>query len=204
MPDQLFIICLLMLNPYLWDKSYFVAALITAIISRSCLRIVYYLLLYNTMQYLHNELPPIRPTICDHKAKNYIELGNVLKRIRKKIDSSGFTILEVMIGLVIFSIGLLTLLSMIVISIGGNSWSDRTTQTVQMVRETIEGLKNTPSDLLGYYGYEDEGGIFRHWYIEDSYDDNGDVKKVTVWVYWSDEFDRPQYTSTTTYFQPKQ
>ena len=128
----------------------------------------------------------------------------IMKRIRKKLNAKGFTILEVMIGLVIFSIGLLTLLSMIVISISGNAWSDKTTQTVQMVRETIEQIKNTPEDQLDYYGYEDEDGIFRQWAVEDSYEDNGDVKKVTVWVYWHDEFNRPQYTSTTTYFQPKQ
>ena len=71
-----------------------------------------------------------------------------MKKLRKKMNSEGFTILEVMVGLVIFSIGLLTLLSMIAISISGNTWSEKTTQTVQMVRETIENIKNTPlSDL---------------------------------------------------------
>jgi type II secretion system protein I len=131
-------------------------------------------------------------------------LDTDMKRIRKKINAKGFTILEVMMGLVIFSIGLLTLLSMIVVSISGNAWSEKTTQTVQIVRKTIEQIKNTPEDQLGYYGYEETDGIFQQWAVEDSYEDGGSLKKVTVWVYWRDEFNRPQYTSTTTYFQPKQ
>ena len=36
-----------------------------------------------------------------------------MKKIFKKLNSDGFTILEVLVGLVIFTIGLLTLLSMI-------------------------------------------------------------------------------------------
>ncbi|MBD3218272.1 MAG: prepilin-type N-terminal cleavage/methylation domain-containing protein [candidate division Zixibacteria bacterium] len=144
------------------------------------------------------------PSVCLKVCKeNQKGLDADMKKIRKKLDSKGFTILEVMMGMVIFSIGLLTLLSMLVISISGNAWSEKTTQTVQMVRETIETIKNTPEDQMEDYGYEDEDGIFRHWYVEDSYEDQGDVKKVTVWVYWTDEFNRSQYTSTTTYFQPK-
>jgi competence protein ComGC len=131
-------------------------------------------------------------------------LDIAMRKIRKKINDEGFTILEVMVGLLIFSIGLLTLLSMIIISISGNAWSDKTTETVQMVRETIEQIKNTPVDQLNYYGYQDENGIFSQYVIQDSYEDYGILKKVTVWVYWRDEFNRPQYTSTTTYFQPKQ
>ena len=128
-----------------------------------------------------------------------------MKKIFKKLNSDGFTILEVMVGLVIFSIGLLTLLSMIAVSISGNAWSDKTTDSVQMVRKTIEGAKNTPAAYLDNYGYEDEDGIFRHWTIEDAVADGGAVlKKITVWVYWTDDLNRSQYTSTTTYFQPKQ
>ncbi|HEQ99761.1 MAG TPA: type II secretion system protein [candidate division Zixibacteria bacterium] len=127
-----------------------------------------------------------------------------MKKIRKKLDYRGFTLLEVMMGLVIFSIGLLTLLSMLVISISGNAWSEKTTETVQMVRKTIETIKNTPESQLEYYGYEDEDGIFRHWYIQDLTEDQTNVKMLTVWVYWNDEFNRPQYTSTTTIFHPKQ
>jgi len=127
-----------------------------------------------------------------------------MKKISKKLNSKGFTILEVMVGLVIFTIGLLTLLSMIAVSISGNAWSEKTTKTVQMVRQTIEDIKNTPVAYLDNYGYEDEDGIFRHWSIEDVADGGAVLKKVTVWVYWTDDLNRSQYTSTTTYFQPKQ
>jgi prepilin-type N-terminal cleavage/methylation domain-containing protein len=123
--------------------------------------------------------------------------------LRKKMNHNGFTILEVMVGLVIFSVGLLTLLSMISISISGNSWSEKTTKTVQMVRETMETIKNTSISDMEYYGYDEQDGVYRSWYIEDDYEVDG-LKRVTVWLYWHDDFNRSQYTSTTTYFKPKE
>jgi len=72
-----------------------------------------------------------------------------------------------------------------------------------MVRETIETIKNTHVNDLDNYGSEDVDGIYRSWYIEDDYEVDG-LKKVTVWLYWYDDFNRSQYTSTTTYFKPKQ
>ena len=78
------------------------------------------------------------------------------------------------------------------VSINGKAWSEKTTQTVQIVRKTIEQIKNTPEDQLGYYGYEESDGIFQQWAVEDSYEDGGSLKKVTVWVYWRDEFNRPK------------
>ncbi len=147
----------------------------------------------------------IWPSVCFKLTmENQKGLDVDMQRIRKKLDCRGFTLLEVMIGLVIFSIGLLTLLSMLVVSISGNAWSEKTTRTVQMVRQTIETIKNTPENQLENYGYEDEDGIFRHWYIQDFYEGQTSVKMLTVWVYWNDEFNRPQYTSTTTIFHPKQ
>lgn len=127
----------------------------------------------------------------------------LMKTIQKKMNSKGFTILEVMMGMVIFSIGLLTLLSMVVLSIHGNDWSDATTTTTQMVQQTIEELKNTPEASMEDYGYDYKEGIYRSWYVEDVYEVSG-LKKVTVYVYWHDSFENPQYTQTSTYFQPKQ
>jgi prepilin-type N-terminal cleavage/methylation domain-containing protein len=128
---------------------------------------------------------------------------DMIEKIRRKLDQDGFTILEVMMGMVIFSIGLLTLLSMIVISIQGNSWSDKTTQVVQMVRQTIEEVKNTPYDDLEWYGFEETGTYFHHWYLEEDLE-QANILKMTVYVYWEDEFQNPQYNTTTAYFQPKE
>ena len=127
----------------------------------------------------------------------------MIEKLRKKMNQDGFTILEVMMGLVIFSIGLLTLLSMIVISIHGNAWSDKTTQAVQIVRQTIEEVKNTPYDDLEWYSYEDDGKFFSHYYLEEDYDQE-ELMKITVYVYWDDELQNPHYNQTTAYFQPKE
>jgi hypothetical protein len=92
---------------------------------------------------------------------------------------------------------------MIVLSVHGNDWSDITTKTTQIVQKTIENLKNTHVDDLEDYGYEFEDGIYTNWYLEDVYDIEG-LKQVTVYVYWHDSYYRPNYTSTSTYFQPKE
>lgn len=127
----------------------------------------------------------------------------MIEKFRKKMNQDGFTILEVMMGLVIFSIGLLTLLSMVVISIHGNAWSDKTTQAVQIVRQTIEEVKNTPYDDLEWFSYEDDGKFFSHYYLEEDYDQE-ELMKITVYVYWDDELSNPHYNQTTAYFQPKE
>ena len=67
------------------------------------------------------------------------ELGSIGKGRISQTD--GFTILEVMVGLVIFTLGLLLLMSMMVVSMQGNSWSEYQTPSAQLIREKIEQMK---------------------------------------------------------------
>lgn len=109
----------------------------------------------------------------------------------------GFSILEVMIGLVIFSTGLLLLSSMMMVSLKGNKWSDKTTQTVQLIRDKIEDFRNAdPVDMVN--GSDTKNGISRSWTFEDL---TVNLKKLTVIITWTDEREAVQACTTTTYIE---
>jgi type II secretory pathway pseudopilin PulG len=119
-------------------------------------------------------------------------------KIRKKLSEEGFTILEVMVGLIIFSLGLLLLMSMMVVSIQGNSWSENATQSAQLAREKIEQIKNDPATYLGS-GRDVIGDYVRSWDVSWV---TADLSAVTVRVAWTDANNRDYACSTMTYIQP--
>ncbi len=124
-----------------------------------------------------------------------------MKMSKKLIKGeSGFTILEVMISLVIFSLGLLLLMSMLVVSIHGNYWSEKTTLSTQLIRERLEQMKNTPSASLTS-GSDVVAGYNRSWTVH-ALATPGLVEAKVV-VRWSDAELRSYACSTVTYIQPK-
>ena len=61
-----------------------------------------------------------------------------------KVGSDGFTLIEIMITLVILSIGLLSLAGLQVSAIKGNANSKRMTTAVSIAEKKIEQIKNIP------------------------------------------------------------
>lgn len=117
--------------------------------------------------------------------------------IKKFSRKEGFTILEVMVGLVIFSLGLLLLMSMMVVSIKGNTWAEFTTQSTQLIREKIEQIKHDPVTYLNS-GSDVVGDYMVSWDVTST---TTDLAEVEVRVDWIDA-DSISYTwSTTTYVQ---
>lgn len=121
-----------------------------------------------------------------------------MNRLKKKLNADGFTILEVMIGLVIFSLGLLLLMSMMVISIQGNEWSEHHTQSIQLIREKMEQLKNTPETALTS-GNDAVGLYSRSWRVTQV---NSELKGVSVKVTWAEPDGDIKACSTYTYIYP--
>ena len=122
-----------------------------------------------------------------------------MKKLRKELNEDGFSILEVMVSLIIFSVGLLLLMSMLVVSIKGNSWSEKTTVSSQLLREKVEQLKNTPT--AGMVSGEETIGMFnRKWQVQNLF---SDLYDVTVAVSWVDEDNRQFACTTQTYIQAK-
>jgi len=58
----------------------------------------------------------------------------------------GFTLIEVMITMVVLSIGLVALAGIQISAIKGNAFSRRMTTAVSVAEQTIEQIKNSPYD----------------------------------------------------------
>jgi hypothetical protein len=101
---------------------------------------------------------------------------------------------------VIFTLGLLLLMSMMVVSIQSNTWSEKETLSSQLIREKIEQLKNTPEAGL-ISGSDIVNGLSRSWNISalgipGLYD-------VTVAVRWTDADQHDFACSTQTYIKAR-
>ncbi len=119
-----------------------------------------------------------------------------MKRIKRK-NENGFTLLEVMVGLVIFTLGLLLLSSMLVVALRGNVWSGKTTLIVQATREKIEEFRRLPDEsMVG--GSDVRGRLNRVWEVEDI---DANLKQLRVIVSYHDEKDVERACSTVTYIQ---
>jgi len=109
--------------------------------------------------------------------------------LRKK----GFTLTEVLVGLVILAVGILALAAMQITSTKGGSFSNHLTQATVFAQDKLEHLKNLSysHSNLGS-GQHDEGilsgTIFsRQYNIEE--DAGNSMKTITVTVRWTDRAD---------------
>ncbi|MGB5106132.1 MAG: prepilin-type N-terminal cleavage/methylation domain-containing protein [Candidatus Zixiibacteriota bacterium] len=115
-----------------------------------------------------------------------------------KIQSQdGFTLLEVMMGLVIFTLGLLLLSSMMVVALRGNVWSDKTTEVVQATREKIEEFRRLPDEDMAS-GADVRGNFSRTWEVVDV---EAQLKQLTVVVSYSNEKAVVRACTTVTYLE---
>ena len=107
----------------------------------------------------------------------------------------GFTLLEVLIGLIILSVGLLGLAAMQITFLRGNSFSIKMTEATSIARNKIEDFNNTPFDsitsgseanpIVGSTGINYD----RNWVVVDVDNDaNGEIdwKVVDVTTNWND------------------
>jgi Tfp pilus assembly protein PilV len=113
----------------------------------------------------------------------------------KKTD--GFTILEVMVGMIIFTLGMLLLSSLTVVALRGNTWSDKTSQVVQAMRDKIEDYRHADvADMIN--GEDAVNGLRRTWTFQDL---SANLKEITVVVSWEDRQAIAKRCSTITYIQ---
>ena len=113
-------------------------------------------------------------------------------------NSKGFTLIETLIAMAIFSIGILALGTMQLWSVKNNTTGNITTQATLLAKAKIEELKNTgdvtdlgpldteiddpnnPIDTVG-----NAGGIYtRQWKITNPLDDNK-TRRIQVTVSWN-------------------
>lgn len=94
----------------------------------------------------------------------------------------GFTLLEILISISIFTIGVLAVATMQISAIRGNRLGNEVTQATFLVEDKLEELKNS-ADIASESDGSDQQGIFtRTWQISPA---TGDSQLVTVTVAWS-------------------
>jgi type IV pilus assembly protein PilV len=64
--------------------------------------------------------------------------------VKKLVNTKGFTLIEVLVGLIILAVGLLGVAGMQLTSVKGNSFSNNLTQASYVAQDRIEHLKNLP------------------------------------------------------------
>jgi prepilin-type N-terminal cleavage/methylation domain-containing protein len=116
------------------------------------------------------------------------------KMIRKLLkNKNGLSLLEILVGMVIFSLGLLILIPMSVTSIRGNEYANMMTKATQLAQAKLEELKNT--SVLSS-GSDNILGMSRTWTVESA---SSNLKKFTIEVVWNESNGKQHKTTTITY-----
>jgi len=100
-------------------------------------------------------------------------------------NEGGFTLAEVMVTMIIFSIASLGLTMLMVSMIGSNDFASRLTEATQLAEDKMEELKNECC-LTVEPGTERVGRFTRSWYFVDNNPVVG-LLTVNVTVTWADE-----------------
>ena len=103
---------------------------------------------------------------------------------------SGYSLTEVLIGLILLATGLLALGGMYIASIHGNSFSGNLMQATYVAQDRLEFLKNLPVDHASFTEGNHEDGsvtalgtVFNRSY---SVIPNGSLKAIDYAVTWND------------------
>jgi len=115
------------------------------------------------------------------------------------LNKKGFTLIEVLVGLIILAIGLLAIAGMQITSVRGNFFSSNITQASILAQNRLEELRNlepTHADLS--LGTHDEGvvqGIFSRQYTVDLVPGTT-MLSIVVTVRWRENSDHSVSFST--------
>jgi Tfp pilus assembly protein PilV len=109
-------------------------------------------------------------------------------------DEKGFSLLEILIGLIFLAIGLLAMASLQITSIHGTSFSYHLNQATYLAQSGLEDLRNLPFEdaklTAGRHRPEDAtlaGTVFRRTYtVKDNATTAGTLKAIIYNVEWND------------------
>lgn len=99
-------------------------------------------------------------------------------------NHKGFTLVEIMVAMAILTIALLSLASVTVMVIKGNSFSKTMTTATTLARDKLEQLKNTGYDSLAG-GADTVGSIYTRTWTVTNNSPAADMKTIEVVVQWS-------------------
>ncbi len=109
----------------------------------------------------------------------------------------GFTLIEVMAGMVVLSLGLLLLLPMMVTSMQANDMARGSTEASMYIKDKMEELKNMDPPTSGY---DSIGALQRSWTVATI---NPNLWQIDVSVTWTDRNDRHHSNTVTSYMSTR-
>jgi len=117
--------------------------------------------------------------------------------MKKMKRDNGFTLIEVMAGMVIISLGLLLLLPMMVTSMQANDFARGSTEASMLIKDKMEELKNTSTPVSGI---DTVGNVSRTWTVTDL---GSNLYQLDVNIAWTDRNDRGHNNTVTSYMSKK-
>jgi prepilin-type N-terminal cleavage/methylation domain-containing protein len=108
-------------------------------------------------------------------------------------NKNGFTMIEVMAGIVLLTIGLLMLMPMMVVSMRGNNIARGSTESSMLIREKMEQLKNVANPTSGIDTVDNQ---ICTWTVSNS---GTNLRRLFVKVDWNDREGRVHSNSMVTY-----
>lgn len=110
-----------------------------------------------------------------------------MEKMRNVNNDAGFSLLEVLISMVILSIGLLGVAAMQLNAIGGNAYGAKLNGATERIQVKIEALRNMTYDEVVNKDEEmDEDGYTRKTTVQNDTPEKG-AKTVKVTVSWNDQ-----------------
>jgi prepilin-type N-terminal cleavage/methylation domain-containing protein len=119
----------------------------------------------------------------------------IMMRNREKQD--GFTLIEVMAGMVIIALGLLLLLPMMVTSMQANDFARGSTEASMLIKDKMEELKNS---VLPTSGADSISTVARTWRVSDI---GNNLYQLDVNIAWTDRHGRAHNNMITSYMSKR-
>lgn len=114
-----------------------------------------------------------------------------------KANQKGFTLIEVMAGMIVLSLGLLLLLPMVVTSMQANDFARGSTEVSMYMKDKMEELKNMnpPSS-----GADTVGTVARRWTVTSL---NPNLYQLDVTISWHDRNSRYHRNTISSYMSTR-
>jgi prepilin-type N-terminal cleavage/methylation domain-containing protein len=113
---------------------------------------------------------------------------------RKNLKSQrGFSLIEVVMGMLILSVGLLLLLPMMVVSMQANDFARGSTEASMLIKDKMEELKNMNNPTAGA---DSVSGAYRTWTVTNI---DNKLAKLVVNISWNDFEGRSHSNSMVSY-----
>lgn len=115
----------------------------------------------------------------------------MMRKMRSR--QRGFTLIEVMAGMIVLSLGLLLLLPMMVTSIEANDYARGSTEASMYIKDKMEELKNMNPPTSGA---DSVGNVHRTWNVTGI---GSNLWQLDVSISWTDNNSRNHHNTVTSY-----